>query len=77
MGTFGTVRTDSMPRIRKLACQRGDRCSPARASEDQELVAQEEILRDQTLSSTGFQDYGECAQQMRKEHEEVLHEKAD
>jgi hypothetical protein len=49
------------------------RCSTARASEDQELLAQEEILSDETLSSAGFQDCGECAQQMRKYHEEFLH----
>ena len=42
--------------------RRGDE---ARASEDQSLLAQEEIPRDKTLGATGFQDGGECAQQMR------------
>ena len=36
-----------------------------RASDNQSLLTDEEILRDEALGATGFQDGGECAQQMR------------
>ncbi len=71
------MQTRSLWRWLTSSLVRRDSVHAARASEDQELMAQEEILRDETLSSTGFQGGGQCAQQMRTQHEEVVHGRAD